>query len=952
MKVVKVWPGYLCIIFRQNNHIQILFINCEVSEMEEKYNVVFTIKKDFLFQYIKKRLFKKQSSWKLSINTETDIHIRPGFVAVLGESGTGKSTLVSILGGFEKLSKSQGKKISFFFKDKAVTYDSRQLSNIKNNAFGYIFQRCYESKSLNAIDNVAMPLVNRNYSSNIIRKYCKSLLHSLGLSHLASSPANELSGGQLTRIGILRGIAQTPTVLFADEPANNLDEQNAGHILDILQRWQQQTGGTVIMVTHHLNHAFNYADQVIVFQSKAHDSGEIVYYQQKKADKWSPNEQQHIRTMLAKRDKHAVSFPDPPEKAHHSPINRLGFLIKTAWKNIISNADGSRTISMISMAAFALLFFTIFSGNLLIQWFHSVDHIKNNDAFLRKFEIQVLTDPGLSKGIQNRISSIQVSDIRNWLISKITEQLDTLDQHCKKAEIQSPLTVMTTQQIYETSNNYKLSELTDNFKDYSYHISIWIQKNLSIESFNRKDVQHIEQQTRNIIRLLNFLSDISDMPDRKKVCSVFPRWESGPEFVKKNGERRNLTTTIRWMDYRDPFFNDPRLKYIKGAGFRFTSNDDEGIVIDIETLVDDLGYSINDTEVHIIYGTQEITCVPVRAVIEKMPEKGRYHALTTLGFGEKIRAHSHHCEENRRYYQCQLLVERKCTENMVKPIFEQNTNFDQGNIIYNYAIVNDKTIEIYADYQYALTRVGWQHWADQNIVDIFGKYDLTVDDDWEVPEQQLNDPPYDRGTVYTQSAKVVRALGEYLSVGFQELKSDDRCLINAFGYEEKIQFSRQTQSFIKWFQWTAMSLFGFLFILFLCTNMMITIRNKAPEIAIFQAMSGSLLSLMIIYNCQLLILISIAAFLAFCLVVFFASPIRAFFISLVIQSLWNTIDEQRAPIAEITSDSVVDLIRLVIGVNQITFIICLFVMIVTVSMMILYVKFSANYGVSKILKER
>ena len=80
----------------------------------------------------------------------------------------------------------------------------------------------------------------------------------------------------------VRGIAQTPAVLFADEPTNNLDEQNADYILDILKQWQKQTHGTVIMVTHQLKHAFHYADQIIVFQSNNHHSGKIVYFQQKK----------------------------------------------------------------------------------------------------------------------------------------------------------------------------------------------------------------------------------------------------------------------------------------------------------------------------------------------------------------------------------------------------------------------------------------------------------------------------------------------------------------------------------------------------------------------------------------------------------------------------------------------------------------------------------------------
>jgi putative ABC transport system ATP-binding protein len=932
-------------------------------------NNVFVIKQGFKYVYKKRSLFKEASAWELTI--KKDVTIRPGFVAVLGESGAGKSTMVSILGGFEKLTKEQAQKIFYEHDGKTIDYFSKNFSKIKKDAFGYIFQRCYESKSLNAIDNVAMPLVNRNYPKSTIRSYCKTLLKSLNLDHLSGSPANELSGGQLTRIGILRGIAQTPAVLFADEPANNLDAQNAGRILYILQQWQKQTGGTVVMVTHHLNHAFKYADQIIVFKSKNNNSGEVVLDIRKKQKEWSVDEKKRIQNELKNKTKIKASFPDAPQKEKMSRRNRLNFLMKMSWKNIISKADGSRTISLITLAAFALLLFTIFSGNLFVQWFHNVDKLKNNDAFLRRFKIQVLTEPGLNDSMQETINNIELGDLRKWLIKKIATQLCDLESKCKQNQYQQPIPVVFSNQFIPDYSNKKqlckflmhklstisemshLSNLSSRFKSYSNDISILIQKNKSIETFNRKIIRQIEQQAKSIDRYFDFLSDIFSLSDHQTVCSVYPQWEAGPEFVKKNGERRNLTTTIRWLDYRDPFFSDPRLNYINGANFRFKSNDDEGIIIDLETLVDDLGYSVNDKEVHIIYGTSEVTCVPVRAVVESMPEKDRYHAITTMGFGEKIRAFNHHCKENRKYFQALITFQQPVEENSIKSILQHHNNFDGSNKIYDYALASNKEIEIYADYDYALTESGWSEWTKKTFSNLSIPFSTKYKNDWEVPVAQLKDPPYDRGTVYTHSANVVRALGEYLSVGMNELKNiDDRCRINAHGYEEKIQFSKQTQSLISWFRIIGIFLFGFLFIIFLVTDMMITIRNKAAEIAIFQAMGGSLLGLLLIYNTQMFIVIFFAAIIAFTGVLIVKSFIHQFFIDNIILSLWKSIEEQREAIVEISTDSMWETIVFIFQANQPILLTCLGIMIVTVSSMIIYVKISDNYSVSKVLKER
>ncbi|MEZ4605086.1 MAG: ATP-binding cassette domain-containing protein, partial [Desulfobacterales bacterium] len=211
---------------------------------------VFEIDRQFVFQHkqdsavrrwLRHRKGVQDKTWKLDLTSGngTDLTISKGFVAILGASGAGKSSLLSVLSGFERLSPDQRRCIRYYDKNGQRTYADKGFGAFRKQTFGYIFQRCYESKPLSAIENIAMPLFIKKFPANTIHAYAKGLLSFLNLNRLANASANELSGGQLTRIGILRGIAQTPRVLFADEPANNLDSQNADKILMILDRWRK-----------------------------------------------------------------------------------------------------------------------------------------------------------------------------------------------------------------------------------------------------------------------------------------------------------------------------------------------------------------------------------------------------------------------------------------------------------------------------------------------------------------------------------------------------------------------------------------------------------------------------------------------------------------------------------------------------------------------------------------
>jgi len=930
---------------------------------EVNANPLFSIHKNFSFKYQR----QNENSWTLSLNPglrENHLELKKGFIAIMGESGSGKSTFMSILSGFEKLSQEQKKNIKYFQDTKEIHYDSKFFRDCRKKNFGYIFQRCYESKPLSAKDNIALPLfIKNNQSKKSIYEYSEKLLASLNMKKLEASPANELSGGQLTRIGILRGIAQTPHVIFADEPANNLDSQNAQRILEILKRWREEKNGAVIMVTHHVEHAFKYADQIVLFKSKENNHGEIIFNKCKKENLWTDQEKQEIRSLLKKDMPFDKEFPDPLKTNNKQYLNYLPFLSKISLKNITSKADGSRAISMITLSAFLLLFFLIFAGNQMIDWFSTIDKLKNNSSFLRQFDIQVTHPPGLSTYVQNTINQVTAGTVQQWLITKLSESIQHVDKTANQIHIKSPIEFICQSNTANCAKSLlngnsfhhvtkKRNALIINFRNYGYYASNLIHTKASSENLNIKQLKLIERGTREINRLLSFLVDISSFESNTVLASTYRSWESGPEFVKKNGQRMNRTTTIKWIDYRDLFFEDPRFKFIVNGDFRFTSNDDQGIIIDKETLVDDLGYDLKANEVRILYGSGEKACIPIRAVVERMPESGKYHAITTFGFGEKIRSSSQHCDENKQFYQTRLTVSENIDFNERWKVIEPKNNQDRyGNLIINYTIMRNKTIDLYSDYKYAKTKSQWREWVHNNLILDHNAYQMSFDDKWEVFEKNIEDPPIVIGTVYTKTKSIVRPLGEYLSRAFYE-DPKKRWRITAYGYEEKINFANQSETLLNGIKVLGVFMLGLLFILFLTTNVMINIRNKASEIAIFRAMGASVLSIIFIFNTQVLMILFIAATTALLLVYVLIPFLRSFFIKYIIESIWTDGNERREAINAILSDQSFDSFISLFSINSSIITSTVICVLIVVSIALIYVRFSPKYAISKILKER
>ncbi len=170
---------------------------------------------------------------------------RGEYVAIMGTSGTGKSTLMNILGFLDKPTSGQieieGMDIS--------TLDDDALSALRNKKVGFVFQQFFLLERTTALDNVLLPLIYTDEYPSDAEERAKNTLASVGLEDRAGYLANELSGGQQQRVAIARALINDPDVILADEPTGNLDSESTNEILEIFGRLHKE-GKTIIVVTH------------------------------------------------------------------------------------------------------------------------------------------------------------------------------------------------------------------------------------------------------------------------------------------------------------------------------------------------------------------------------------------------------------------------------------------------------------------------------------------------------------------------------------------------------------------------------------------------------------------------------------------------------------------------------------------------------------------------------
>ena len=175
-----------------------------------------------------------------------DLEIDQGeFVAIIGQSGSGKSTFMNMLGCLDIPTSGRycldGKDVS--------EMDDNALSDIRNKKIGFIFQSFNLIPSLNALENVELPLIYRRIGKAERRELAEEALRRVGLAERMRHRPSQMSGGQQQRVAIARAIAARPPILLADEPTGNLDSQSGAEIVRILHELHQE-GKTVILITH------------------------------------------------------------------------------------------------------------------------------------------------------------------------------------------------------------------------------------------------------------------------------------------------------------------------------------------------------------------------------------------------------------------------------------------------------------------------------------------------------------------------------------------------------------------------------------------------------------------------------------------------------------------------------------------------------------------------------
>ena len=188
-----------------------------------------------------------------------DLDIRRGeFCAITGPSGSGKSTLLNMLAGLEHPSKGEiviaGKHIE--------KLNEKQLVTFRRERVGFIFQSYNLIATMDAVENVALPLSFRGIPKRERLKRAEKFMKLVGVGDQAKHMPNQMSGGQQQRVGIARALVVNPQIIFADEPTGNLDSRTTMEVLRLMQRIVKEQKQTLVMVTHDNNLA-SYADRRI-----------------------------------------------------------------------------------------------------------------------------------------------------------------------------------------------------------------------------------------------------------------------------------------------------------------------------------------------------------------------------------------------------------------------------------------------------------------------------------------------------------------------------------------------------------------------------------------------------------------------------------------------------------------------------------------------------------------
>lgn len=183
----------------------------------------------------------------LDVLTGLDLEIRAGeMVAIVGESGTGKSTLLHLLGALDRPTAGT----VHFRGENVFGKDDEALAAFRNRALGFVFQFHHLLPEFSAVENVEMPALIAGQTMDDARPRARGLLESLGLGDRLDHRPSQLSGGEQQRVAVARALMNRPGLVLMDEPTGNLDVTTAGRLHDELRRLSREEDGAFVVVTH------------------------------------------------------------------------------------------------------------------------------------------------------------------------------------------------------------------------------------------------------------------------------------------------------------------------------------------------------------------------------------------------------------------------------------------------------------------------------------------------------------------------------------------------------------------------------------------------------------------------------------------------------------------------------------------------------------------------------
>lgn len=205
---------------------------------------------------------KTYKTGKIDVCALKDINLsidKGELVAIIGESGSGKSTMLNLLGGLD-IPTSGEINVNGMVINKL---GDNELSNYRRDAIGFIFQYFNLLPYFTVEENILLPL--RMAKKKIDKDYLNAIINTLGLNDRRTHLPSELSGGQQQRVAIARALINKPNIILADEPTGNLDSKNTKEVLELLKYTSSKFNQTIIIVTHDLS-ITNYVNRVITME--------------------------------------------------------------------------------------------------------------------------------------------------------------------------------------------------------------------------------------------------------------------------------------------------------------------------------------------------------------------------------------------------------------------------------------------------------------------------------------------------------------------------------------------------------------------------------------------------------------------------------------------------------------------------------------------------------------